>query len=369
MRILFAWHAAVEPEYRKMLAELSKLGHEVTLLCPTEWTEAGRLQRMRNSVNGISIQALDIAFRDRLKGFFYYRVGRLKEVFEKTRPDVVHIFEEPYSFSCGQLVKLSKSHAPGAKIIVESFENLDQKQGFPFAAIERYVLGKADMLITIPAEGEKLWKNRGFDKKIRKVPVGLDEAVFRKTDSSGIRKRLRVAYAGRLVREKGVFLLLEAFAKVSGQFDCELAIAGSGDEAGLKDMAKALGISEKVIFAGNVESAALPDFYSRADVLVLPSLTTARWKEQFGRVLIEAMACETPVVGSTSGEIPNVIGGAGLVFREGDCVLLAGALKRLLASPEKRKRCSQAGRERVLKEFTWSAVAKKLEDAYREVCA
>src|SRR4029078_4543437 len=89
------------------------------------------------------------------------------------------------------------------------------------------------------------------------------------------------------------------------------------------------GVAQRVEFAGAVSSQEIPKAFAAMDAMALPSLTRKNWKEQFGRVLSEPMACETPVIGSDSGEIPNVIGDAGLVAPEGD----ATALRAGIASP------------------------------------
>jgi glycosyltransferase involved in cell wall biosynthesis len=104
-------------------------------------------------------------------------------------------------------------------------------------------------------------------------------------------------------------------------------------------------------------------------VLVLPSRTTSQWKEQFGRVLIEAMACETPVVGSSSAEIPRVIGGAGLVFPEGDVAALGHQLSVLYENPGTRAELGAKGRDRVLERFTHRQIAEDTAEFYRKVLA
>jgi glycosyltransferase involved in cell wall biosynthesis len=101
------------------------------------------------------------------------------------------------------------------------------------------------------------------------------------------------------------------------------------------------------------------------DVLALPSLTTPRWKEQFGRVLIEAQACGVPVVGSDSGAIPEVIGKSGLLFPEGDAPKLAGELKRLAGSPGLRKSLGPKGRNQVLSRYTNQKIADQIHRVYR----
>jgi glycosyltransferase involved in cell wall biosynthesis len=103
--------------------------------------------------------------------------------------------------------------------------------------------------------------------------------------------------------------------------------------------------------------------YAQLDVLVLPSRTTARWKEQFGRVIVEALWCGVPVVGSDSGEIPWLIGltGGGLVFAEGDRDALRKHLEALRASPALRARLASAGRAAVERLFTVAAATDPLE--------
>jgi len=113
----------------------------------------------------------------------------------------------------------------------------------------------------------------------------------------------------------------------------------------------------------------MPSYYNRLDVLVLPSLTRPNWKEQFGRVLIEAMACGVPVVGSDCGEIPNVIGQAGLIFPEGDADELRARLERLMGDPYLRMRLARLGRERVLARYTQARIAAETCEVYRHLHA
>jgi glycosyltransferase involved in cell wall biosynthesis len=103
------------------------------------------------------------------------------------------------------------------------------------------------------------------------------------------------------------------------------------------------------------------------DTLVLPSRTTSVWKEQFGRVLTEAMACRVPVIGSDSGAIPEVIGDAGLIFTEGDAVALADCLRQLIDFPDLRRDLAQRGYMRVMTNYTQEHIAQQTTDFYRQV--
>jgi glycosyltransferase involved in cell wall biosynthesis len=130
-----------------------------------------------------------------------------------------------------------------------------------------------------------------------------------------------------------------------------------------------LGIQGQVEFAPYVPSTAVPDYLRELDVLVLPSRTTRSWKEQFGRVLVEAMACGVPVIGSSSGEIPNVIGDGGLVFPEDDVAALRERLACLMADTVLRRELGERGRARVLAHFTHAQVAKETVEVYTNVLA
>ncbi len=103
------------------------------------------------------------------------------------------------------------------------------------------------------------------------------------------------------------------------------------------------------------------------DVLVLPSRTTPVWKEQYGRVLLEAMVCQVPIVGSDSGAIPEVVGPAGLIFPEGNVDQLVRSLNTLYASPELAQRYGQAGYAQAIAGYSQEAIATRLLEVYQQV--
>jgi glycosyltransferase involved in cell wall biosynthesis len=171
---------------------------------------------------------------------------------------------------------------------------------------------------------------------------------------------------GRLVEEKGVDLLLEALAGLEGMW--RAYVLGSGPANGaLQAQAQRLGLADRVSFDGWIPSAQMPAYYRQLDVLVLPSRTRPNWKEQFGRALVEAMACGVPVVGSDCGEIPNVIGDAGLIFPEGQVAALREHLAQLLHDLDLRADLARRGRERVLERYTQAQVAAQTYEVYRAV--
>ncbi len=134
-----------------------------------------------------------------------------------------------------------------------------------------------------------------------------------------------------------------------------------------RELAITRDVADRVEFVPAVPSTEIPEALAQMDVLVLPSLTRHNWKEQFGRVLIEAMACDVPVLGSNSGEIPNVIGDAGLIVPEGNAAELAQGLRTLQEQPELRADYVRRGKERVLGRFTQEQVARRTVSLYQQI--
>jgi glycosyltransferase involved in cell wall biosynthesis len=153
---------------------------------------------------------------------------------------------------------------------------------------------------------------------------------------------------------------------LGGEWRLRLAGAGPLREA-LAGRSAALGLAARVSLEAHIPSGEMPRFYNGLHALVLPSRSAPNWKEQFGRVLIEAMACGVPVVGSDSGEIPHVIGDAGLVCPEGDAPALREALERLQTAPALRRELGERGRRRVEAQYTQARIAAATVEVYREM--
>jgi glycosyltransferase involved in cell wall biosynthesis len=135
----------------------------------------------------------------------------------------------------------------------------------------------------------------------------------------------------------------------------------------LEKLATSLEVANRFIFKEAIPPQDVPLAMQKMDVFVLPSMTRPNWMEQFGRVLIEAMACETPVIGSSSGEISRVIGDAGLIFPEGNVQELSACVRQLLDDPELYAQLATKGRQRVIEHFTQERIAQQIYGAYQEM--
>jgi glycosyltransferase involved in cell wall biosynthesis len=291
--------------------------------------------------------------------FYPFLERRLNEI----NPDLVHVDEEPYNLATYLALRIAKRR--GARRLFYTWQNLSRRLPPPFGLIERANFGAAQAAIAANLDAANVLRAKGFSKLISVIPPGLDPLVYRPgpTEPSST---LRVGYVGRLVWEKGVDILLRACATLP--FDWTLTVIGEGDQAeSLAQLADRLGVGLQIAFEPPRPSGEIPDVLRRFDVLVLPSRGVANWREQFGRVLMEAMASEVAVIGSTCGEIPRVIGDAGLVFAEGNVKALAVQLGQLQSDPSLRASLARRGRQRVLDHFTLQRIAEMTAEVYRSL--
>jgi glycosyltransferase involved in cell wall biosynthesis len=145
------------------------------------------------------------------------------------------------------------------------------------------------------------------------------------------------AYCGALTQAKGVPDILRALQDLTPDelkyIHVEIAGMGPMQQEVERCLGSLLDLGLTSAFHGPLPAEKMPEFFNRADVLIVASRTELNWKEQFGRVIIEAWACGAMVIGSNSGEIPKLIGDPDLIFNERDSASLAAAIRRLLANP------------------------------------
>ncbi|HHB91373.1 MAG TPA: glycosyltransferase family 1 protein [Anaerolineae bacterium] len=363
MHVVMLSKACIVGAYQKKLEELARFPDlRLTVIVPPSWKDDRGEQRLeRVFTQGYVLRVSPIAFNGHFHFHFY---PRLAAELDELQPDLLHIDEEPYNLATW----LAMRQAVRRKIpaIFFTWQNLYRTYPPPFRWWEGYNYQHAAHAIAGNHDAAEVLRAKGFRGPIAIIPqFGVDPDLFAPSDAPrASHLPFTIGYAGGLVRAKGVDLLLRACAQLA--LPWELHLAGTGPEAdSLKTLAASLGIGERVRWLGKLSSLAMPEFLRGLDVLVLPSRTMPNWKEQFGRVLVEAMACKTPVIGSDSGEIPHVIGDAGLIFPENHVDALAGHLRLLATDATLRKTLGQRGRARVLQRFTQAQVARATYQVYQ----
>jgi glycosyltransferase involved in cell wall biosynthesis len=364
-RVLLVSHACVVGiNQQKVDALARRKGLELALMVPTQWRDplhSLALERPSDS----AYRVFEIPLRSLGGHLNYSQVlgGYLVRALRTFRPDIVHIEEEPESVAALEVVFWARRF--GARVALFTWENIGVTHRWYRGRMRRFTLHRVDHLIAGNRQAGDVCRRDGYGGPISVIPqFGVDPDVFRAGSADGIRHTLNlsgpvVGFVGRLVPEKGIFVLIEALARLA-HLPWSMLVVGDGpSREDLKARVEAHGLAHRLTWVSSVPHQEVPRYLQAVDVLVLASLTGTAWKEQFGHVLIEAMACGVPVVGSDSGAIPEVIGEAGLITREGDSASLAETLKRLLADIELRTRVGALGRARVEAEFTHARIAER----------
>jgi len=350
--------------YQKKAEELATLpGVELTVAVPTSWSEPGAVEQRleRRFTRGYRLVELPIWFNGRHHIHFYPAIGRLVGTI---RPDVFHIDEE--SFNLATALAVRAGVRSGARCCFYNWANIDRRYPPPFSWFERYNFRHATHAIAGSHEAAQILRCHGYAGAISVLPqFGVDPEIFSPPgDDARNVQTFVVGYLGRLVPQKGLLDLIEALSLLPEHV--RIRLIGDGvQKSQLLARATALGVRTRVEF---VEwTGDVPGELRWLDALALPSRTTSTWKEQFGRVLPEAMSCGVPVIGSSSGEIPNVIGDAGMIFPEGDVRALADAIHRLADDPALRAELGRRGRARVIERYTQAALARQYYEVYRSM--
>jgi hypothetical protein len=366
VKVVYVSKASRVAAHRDKLAIMKGMV-DLTLVVPHRWANQPDEPILPTDPRTIVLPAI-------LHGHNHLHLYRgLASVLDAEQPDLVYADEESYSAVTAQVAALSTRR--GVPFVFHAWQNLPKRIPPPFGLLRTLIFERAAGGLAGTPTAARLLRTWGFRGPVEVVPqMGVDPERFR--PDLGARERVRsrlrldgfvVGFVGRLIPEKGVHLLLEAVRDLPAVR--VLIVGGGPEEERLRRRAAELGIADRVRITGAVASVAVPEYMAALDVLVLASLTTRGWAEQFGRVLIEAMACGIPLVGSDSGEIPSVMGDAGVVVPEGSVAHLVSALASLMDDSSRRKCLGERGRARAASVYSQRAVADATVEFLRRITA
>jgi phosphatidyl-myo-inositol dimannoside synthase len=368
-RLLTVGHSYCVTLNRRLADAIARDGRwDVTAVGPTrfrgdfEWHDL-----VADPVEACNVVPVPVHFATRVATMLY---GRGLRRLLRQPWDIVHCWEEPYVAAAAQVAMWTPRETP---LVFSTFQNIAKSYPPPFNVIERYAMSRAHGVIAFGQTILDVLRQRGFaGVPARVIPPGVDLSVF--VPDPRARAEVRealgwsdsvpvVGFVGRLVPQKGIGVLTAVLDRLAVPW--RALFIGSGP---LESTLQAwIGRHSGRAVLRSARHEEIGRFLNAMDVLAAPSQTTHRWREQFGRMLIEAMACGVPVVASDSGEIPHVVGEAGVIVREDDLDAWQVAIEELLSDSGRREAYSRAGRCRAEARYSWSVVARTHEDFFESI--
>jgi glycosyltransferase involved in cell wall biosynthesis len=363
-RLLTVGHSYVVSQNRR-------LAHEIARASGGDWeVTVGAPERLPGELGDLALSvAADEPCVVEPLGMRFARSPHLRYFDRRLRAlidddwDVVHAWQEPYVVAGAQIATTAP---PRARFVVASFQNISKSYPAPLRRCEQRTLERADGWIAFgETVHETLIGRPGYaSRPSRVIAPGVDVCTFHPDPAARARTRSGldlaltdpvIGYLGRFVPEKGIETLLQVLPGLPIPWTA-LFVGGGPLESLLREFAHAHAPRVRVITG--VGHDEVPEYLNAMDVLCAPSRTTPRWREQFGRMLIEAMACGVPVVASRSGEIPHVVADAGILLPEQDVAEWTQALSRVLESVAERREYRERGLARAHQRFAWPVVAR-----------
>ena len=379
MRVLLIGHAYTAAYNR--IDKLSRIAQSpqierLGVVIPSQWHD-----RMADISRDFTVASTDTQYDVfPLKTLFsgsqrshLYLPHHLLSVIDHFRPDVIHIEQEPHDLVTSEIILLNQ-FSTRCPITVFTWENLARQLSFVHRCARWYVLKHAAVLINGNNAAVQLNQRLGFAGHSTVLPqFGVDVDRFKPMDVGDLRQQLDlndqtvIGFAGRYVSEKGISTLVNAVTGLDRAtlppFSL-LLISSMAPPSWLSDVADKLhGV---IKFAPNVPHEDFPRYMNLCDVLVLPSESQPYWEEQFGRVMVEAMACGIPVIGSSSGAIPEIIHDQGWVFEEKNVNDLQQKLKNIISNPHLLQEKKQTVRQFVIENYSHEKIVAETVKIWQE---
>ncbi|MDX2080508.1 MAG: glycosyltransferase [Terrimicrobiaceae bacterium] len=376
-RLLVVSHPCATTVSQRLFAAVQECGEwEVTLVVPNGWKDefgnalrepphpalASRFWRFPVFANGNII----------LHGYLA-SWGK----FLRQHPfDVIYVHNEPYAVSTFQVACANARMKRPSAFGFYSAQNIAKSYPPPFSWMEAFVHRTSSFAFPVSRTVADVLGAKTSRPNVHVCPLPVDPALYRPFPED-VQKavvprsggEIVIGYVGRLVEAKGLRTLAGALGLLRDQ-PWKLVVVGRGEfEREFRRELETANVLSKTAFAGYIPHEEAPKWLSAMDVLVVPSETQPTWKEQFGRVIVEAWACGTAVIGSDSGEIPHLIAESrgGLVFPERDAGALAARIREMIADAGLRHSSAENGRAWVEANLDQRIVARRMADVFGAV--
>lgn len=310
------------------------------------------------------------------KGYYargFYMTG-LKRALIRSKPDIIHLLEEPWSFFACQTARWARFLAPRSRFIYYTWENIYRDFHYPSRIsflqrrIDRRLMRRSAAVQCASEQARTVQELKGFEGIIEVNPYGVDIPFLENSVEPALPRRsdsFRIGYVGRFLKMKGLDILIDAVSRLE---KCELMLIGSGDwEQPMRELIERKKLSERTQILSPIAHEKLPPYLACMDVLVLPSRTTKDWMEQMGRVMIEAMAMGVPVIGAESGAIPEVLDDAGLLYPEQESRSLVKCIENVRQNADVRREMIRRGKLRIQERYNWKRFADETYQLYCRV--
>ncbi|CDG65352.1 MAG: hypothetical protein PWQ15_295 [Methanobacterium sp.] len=368
----------------RLMREIVKNGHEVHVIAPytggeTEYTLEGvhverfhyfyprRFERLSGRAGMIDNVKEGLLVKIQIFTFLFFNV--YYSLRKLNRMDVIHV-QWPIPNGLGALFLKKLYGIPYINTIHGEEVHLSKRYHLLFAL--HWLVNNSTKTITNSNATRKFCFDAGLDgDKIDVIPFGVDTEFFRPLDVYKDEDIFQILSVGYLIERKGFEYLIKAMPDVLKEHkNARLKIVGSGPlESKLKTLIYELGLGNEVKIVSNVSDEELLMTYNSADLFVLPSIVDSQGNtEGLGVVLLEAMACGLPVMGSNVGGIPDIIrdGDTGILFTEKDSSIIAEKINLVMENKSQMENIATNGIKEVKMKFSWDKIAKDYSRIYRD---
>jgi glycosyltransferase involved in cell wall biosynthesis len=371
-RLLTIGHSYVVALNRRLPNELARLGDwDVTAVGPARFRgDFGWHVLQPVPTERCRVVSVPVYFSGRVH---IMRYGRALASLLAEPWDLVHCWEEPYVAAAHQI---ARRISPDVPLVLATFQNIAKRYPPPFNWIERYSMNRADGIVAFGRTIADVLEDRDGDPRpVAVIPPGVDLDEFRPDQARRAATLTGLGWAdgppvvgflGRFVPEKGLQLLTSVLDRVKTPWRALLVGTGPLEDT-LTAWSRRHGDRVRIITTAQHDE--VPAYLNAMDILCAPSQTTARWREQFGRMLIEAFASGVAVIASTSGEIPYVVADAGLLVPEDDPSQWQQAIEMLTTDRARRCELARRGRARAESVYGWPVVARQHLEFFERVIA